>query len=135
MNRKSLPPLPAEYEELRSQLELWRNTRQNRARVPEEIWTSATRLAEKYGINRIARGLRLNHSALKRRLHGPEDQKTSKKESGPVFVEVGACPAGSSSECVLELENRSGAKMRIELKGGRVLDLLELAQAFCRNAV
>ena len=54
MSRKSLPPLSQECEELREQLENWRKTRQKRTRVPEAIWKSAVRLAEKFGTNRIA---------------------------------------------------------------------------------
>lgn len=135
MNRKALPPLPAEYEELRSQLEHWRKTREKRSRVPNEVWDSAARLAEEYGINRIARALGLNHSTLKKRLNGCGVAGVSKKKPGPVFLELESGMSAPSAECVLELENRSGAKMRIELKGGRILDLLELTQAFCSQAV
>ena len=83
MNRKSLPPLPAEYEELRSQLDHWRKTREKRSRVPEAVWDSAARLAEQFGINRIARSLALNHATLKKRLNRSGARK---KESDPVFV-------------------------------------------------
>jgi len=132
MNRKALPPLPAEYEELHSQLDHWRKTREKRSRVPEAVWDSAARLAEEFGINRIARALGLNHTTLKKRLSGSGARK---KESDPVFVEIGSAAPAFSSECVLELENRAGAKMRIELKGERVIDLLELTRAFCAQTV
>jgi hypothetical protein len=56
-------------------------------------------------------------------------------ERTPEFVEIlpGGMPA-SRPECTIELEETSGAKMRIRLQGGNLPDVAELTRAFreCR---
>lgn len=135
MSHEALPPLPAECDELRDQLEEWRRTRKKRSRVPESVWKSAERLAEKFGTHRIAQELRLNYMTLKKRVSGSAPKGVPKKKTDPVFVEMDSCRSASSGECVVELANCSGTRMRIELKIRRVRDLLELIQPFCSQAV
>jgi hypothetical protein len=93
------------------------------------VWESAARLAEQYGTNRIARALRLNHSTLKKRINGSAEEGEPKK-AGPVFVELDVSQTASAVDCSAQLESRGGVTLRIEVKGGSVLDLLPLAKAF-----
>ena len=57
--------------ELRGRIAEWRGTRGTSAeRMPERLWAEAARLARVYGGSRVARALRLDYGALKRRVVG-----------------------------------------------------------------
>ena len=55
--------------------------------------------------------------------------KTS-RENGIAFLELAAPVATGSGECILELENADGAKMRVHLKGVEAPDLAALSRSF-----
>jgi len=59
---------PGRLEAVRRHFEVWRKTRQGRARIPERLWTSAVKLAVTYGLCRTAQTLGLNYTALKDRI-------------------------------------------------------------------
>ena len=87
--------------------------------------------AEQYGVHRTAKTLRIDYYGLKRRVE--EASTTARaRTSGEVaaFVELaGPLPAGSG-ECLVELEDDSGAKMRVHLKGAEAPDLVALSRSF-----
>ena len=129
--------LPARLEALRRRFERWRQTREGRSRIPEVLWTSAVKAAGRYGLNPTARALGLDYKSLQRhvavaagRSDGPIRSAKPGRETPATFVEL-ASPVGSAglAECVLELENAGGAKMRIHLKGVGVPDLAALSQS------
>jgi hypothetical protein len=80
----ALLPSPADIDEVRVQLQEWRQTRRHRSRIPEAIWTSATTLARAHGVAKISRALRLDYYALRRRL-GPAPE--TPPSDSPRFVE------------------------------------------------
>ena len=84
-----------------------------------------------HGINRTAQALRLDYYSLKKRAAAAA--RTG--ERAPEFVEVlpGGMPA-PRPECLIEIEEASGAKMRIRLQGGDLPDVAALTRAFreCR---
>jgi hypothetical protein len=125
------PALPAALSRAQRKIEQWRQQHRPRARIPEELWREAAQLASAYGINRTARALRLDYYALKKHAAAA----TEVGERAPEFVEIlpGAMP-GSRPECTIELEEASGAKMRIRLQGGNLPDVADLTRAFreCR---
>jgi len=49
------------------------------------------------------------------------------------FVELVPSVRSSSPECVVEIENRAGGKLRIELRGAAIPDLIDLARRFTRE--
>jgi hypothetical protein len=51
-------------------------------------------------------------------------------KSVPGFVELVPASPRASAECVLEVESRAGARLRIHLKGTSLGDLAELARSF-----
>lgn len=128
---------PARLEATRRRFELWRRTRQGRGRIPERLWKSAVKLAATYGLCRTARTLGLDYNALKQRIAsaGPGDRpgariarqrmatakiarpKTAGQETAMTFVELPALECSGSPECIVELEDPRGAKMRICLTG------------------
>lgn len=131
MNRKALPPLSPECEELRERLEQWRRTREKRTRVPEAIWKSAARLADEFGTNRIARELHLSYATLKKRMNRVSGKKDGRNaEATHAFVEVDMSPSPATAMYAVELVKSSGTRMRIELSRGHSDDLLAMVRAF-----
>ena len=129
MNGRTRLAFPPALSRAQRKIEQWRQQHRPRARLPDELWREAAELACAHGINRTARALRLDYYALKE--HAAESG-----ERVPRFVEVlpGAMPA-SRPECMIELEDRGGAKMRIHLQGGNLPDVADLTRAFreCRS--
>lgn len=129
--RKTTSQLPARLERTRQRFERWRETRKVRSRIPESLWTSAVKMARAYGINRTARALRVDYYSLKERVESEvSSSDVSKRNTSPIFVELAAPATASTCECLLELEDVSGAKMRIEFKGVEVPDLAALSRSF-----
>ena len=150
----------ARFEAVRRRFELWRGTRQGRARIPEGLWTSAAKLAAVYGLCRTARMLRLDYNALKRRVEytGPHESpagptpgrkapvrnvpaaknpgtttripKSPPQNPAMTFVELASAEHVGQPACLIELEHPLGAKMRIHLKGAEVPDLAALSRSF-----
>jgi hypothetical protein len=91
-------------------------------------------LAGAYGLCRTARVLRLDYPALKRHVEAAGPPSVSRPELA--FVELAPSERPSFSgipgapECILECENVSGAKLRVQLKGVAVPDLLALSRSF-----
>jgi hypothetical protein len=121
------PDLPAALSRAQRKIEQWRRQQRPRARIPEELWREAAELAGVHGINRTARALRLDYYSLKKRAAAA----ARPDEHAPQFVEIlpGGLPA-SRPECTIEVEDASGAKMRIHLQGGDLPDVAALARAF-----
>ena len=121
----------AALEEVRQIFSDWRKTRTSR-RIPDHLWQSAANLYHTQGmsINRIARGLRLNYSTLKTKIIGmPVDTVEPPVEDlSPLFIEVPPAPA--LSDCVIEIENPSGAKMRMCFRGRADPAMLSLGRYF-----
>jgi hypothetical protein len=121
---RKIVDISAEMEEVRQQFENWRSTHAPRSRIPGTLWISAVKLARQYGLYQTSRMLRLDYARLKAQV-GPGDAGEVKK--APAFVEF---VATGSPECVVELENARGKKMRIELRGVAAPDLAELSRMF-----
>jgi len=129
-------PLPARLERARQRFDAWRHTRQGHCRIPAALWRLAVELAGVYGLCRTARVLRLDYPALKRHVETAGRPRSSRPEPELAFVEL--TPSGRASfpelagapECILECENVSGAKLRVQLKGVAVPDLVALGRSF-----
>jgi hypothetical protein len=101
-------------EEVGTRLEEWRQKRQGRAAIPDELWSAAVEVARRDGVTRTATGLHLDGGKLKRLLMAADG--VAKRATTPSFVELIAPQAGALAQCAIELEGRRG-RMRIELKG------------------
>lgn len=118
--------------EVKEQFKLWRKTRKSPRPMPRELWNAAAKLSETYSINQISKALCLNHTSLKNRIY--KIKKTSIQEGHPPsFVELNFEQSPLASECIVEMEDSSGAKMRMCFKGKTDFDLLELGKAFWRK--
>ena len=78
-------------------------------------------------------GLRVDYYALKKRIEGTPAATASKRPeeaAGATFLELSPPVWPGCGQCTLELENASGAKMRVHLKGVEAPDLAALARSF-----
>ncbi len=126
--------LPSPLESVQYQFETWRETRKNlREPIPEYLWEAASKLQNEYPISRISKALRLNHTDLKNRISGQKSNRKNKNQSSPLFVELDCLHSFTASECIVEMEDGFGSKMRMSFKGKTDLDLLELSKAFWRK--
>ncbi len=122
--------LPASLEAVRRRFEEWRRTRTGRSRIPDALWTAAVQAAGQYGLHRTIQALRLDYYALKKRVADAASDREPDREAVASFIELPASVSGGASECIVELEDPGGAKMRLHLKGGAVPDVTALARSF-----
>lgn len=122
--------LPARLERTRRRFERWRRKRKGRSRIPETLWASAVKAADTYGLTRTARELRLDYYALKKRVEPANSAPPSEEGAVATFVELAPPVSGNSGECILELEDPGGAKMRVHLRGVEAPDLTALCRSF-----
>jgi hypothetical protein len=75
-----------DIDEVRIRFENWRQTREGKARIPDELWSAAAEVARRDGVNQTAAALHLDGGKLKRRMMvtGPVPDKTRP----PAFVEM-----------------------------------------------
>lgn len=112
-------------EEVITRFEQWRQTRQGKARIPDELWSAAVQVARRDGVNRTAALLHLDGGKLKRRMIAADE--VSGKATPPAFVEFMAPAASGLPEYTIELEGRSG-KLRIHCTGATTMQVAELSR-------
>jgi hypothetical protein len=100
-------------EEVGARLEEWRQRRQKRAAIPDELWSAAIEVARRDGVTRTATALHLDGGKLKRLMMAADG--VEKKSTRPSFMELIAPEAAAVARCAIELEGRR-ARIRIELK-------------------
>lgn len=127
--------LPARLQGVRRRFEHWRRTRKVRTRIPEPLWDSAVKVAATYGINRTAEAIRVDYYSLKKRVekHAAVPSDVPEEGGKATFVELPAPVQPGAGECILELEDPGGAKMRVHLKGVEAPDLAALSRSFWRG--
>jgi len=123
-------PVTTRLQRTRRRFTHWRSTRSRGTPIPEALWASAVELARDYGLYRTSRALRLDYNALKKRLESATHHSSGGESSGPTFFELVPPSQAHFPECLIELENSQGAKMRIHLKGANIPDLAALSSAF-----
>ena len=147
----ALAEIGEDLSRLRGEFERWRATRTAGKRIPAQLWASAAELARRHGVHHVADVLRLEYAGLKRRMtpSGSGEQPSGQPPVAPEFVEMfvpASTPAPTSpptsptiteaarAECVVELINVRGTKMRVELNAASVAGLTALCNAFCAAA-
>lgn len=109
--------------------ERWRETRARGTRIPDGLWRTAVALARNHGISKAVLALHVDYYALKARLDAKALERTDSKEPRPRFFEISAGAAGPAGGCVLEIEDRGRARLRIELKGEATSQIESLVRA------
>jgi len=115
---------------LKKEFEIWRTTRESRRPIPEKLWDKAIGLYPVYTINKISKELHLNYSDLKKRVQHNPDHIPMKQAEKSAFIELDFPPDSPVSECIIEMEDKSGAKMKMCFRGKTDFDLLELGKSF-----
>lgn len=132
MPRKPIE-IPRRLAALRERFEHWRASRRRGERIPDKLWKSAVRLAEKYGAYKTARTLGLDYTSLKKRgSPSVPSQPRTKRSARADFVTLLPTSSGLP-ECTVEIENVHGSKMRIHLRGADGTTLGALARSFLRE--
>ena len=112
--------------DVESQFERWRRSRCRGTRIPATLWAAAVGAARDCGVSKVAGALRLDYYKLKQRLETDPGLVTG---GGGAFLEI-PLPVPSASECVFELEDAQGTRLRVAVKGASPVELEPLARAF-----
>ena len=124
MRRRKRREVPARLSRLEQRFAAWRKTRRPGERIPQSLWKAAAKLAKDCGLNRTARVLKLDYNSLRKQVDRFREQTTVSEP----FVELPSIAL--ASECVIELEDGTGASMRMHLKGTDLPDVLALSRSF-----
>jgi len=108
----------------RSRFQAWRARRQAGDRIPQSLWRLAVRLVSHHGVSRTAASLGVDYYSLKKQVEASADQPQS---NGSAFVELSA-PAVVGKQCLFELDNSAGARMRVQLMGYDANEIETLAR-------
>ncbi len=118
--------LPADLEQAGSRFRAWRGRRKFGERIPRTLWALAVQLAHVHGVSRTATALGLDY-------YSPQKQAgvvtARARSNGPAFVEL-TTPVMAAKQCQVELDNGSGATMRVQLVGYDAADIEALARGF-----
>jgi hypothetical protein len=117
--------IPDDLLQLSQRLEEWRSANPPRTRLPEPIWEAAVEMAQRHGLHRTTKALRMDYTRLKKRLP-PAAQ--SPRPTPPAFLELLTSPTSGPVECVVELESACG-RVRVAMKG-KALDWASLLHAW-----
>ncbi len=119
--------LPLDLTRGAAQFAQWRQSRIPGARIPEALWNQAVKLARRDGVSRTAKALHVGFHELQKRAARQANPDQETPAAATAFVELPA--ALVVGECMIEWENPSGAKMRVEFKGSWP-DLIALSRSF-----
>ncbi len=111
--------------DVQSQFERWRQGRKRGTRIPETLWRAAVEAAEERGVSKAAQTLSLDYHKLKKRVESTP-VSDSEPATGREFLEMPLF--ASAPECVLEMKDAQGARLRVELRGAAATHCEALAQ-------
>ena len=132
MEPKNYPTPCPTISQVKEQFKIWRRTRKSPRPIPEKLWEAAVSLTAKHSISQISKELVLDYTALKKRVFIKKNDSAAKM-SPPGFIELNLEPPAAASECIVEMQDILGSKMRMHFRGKTDFDLLELAKAFWRK--
>ena len=129
MTQKKHPVARKSLSEVKEQFKIWRRTRKSPRPIPEKLWQAAVSLTATHSISQISKELVVDYSSLKKRVPTKKKDSTASM-SPPGFIELNLEPPATVSECIVEMQDNLGAKMRMHIRGKTDFDLLELTKAF-----
>lgn len=125
--------------EARRRFEQWRKFRGMGGRIPHGLWMAAAEAAAEHGAEAVAAELALDLGRLRHWMRSVDGGEP--KAAAAAFVELpplagfaGMADAGPAAECTLELEEPSGRKLRISLRGPATAQALELGRVLWRDS-
>jgi hypothetical protein len=132
MFQKNHPAPKQTLGEVKEQFKKWRRTRKSPRPIPEKLWEAAVGLSAHHSISQISRELILDYCALKKRVLNKK-KNTVTKMSRPDFIELDFNGPTTIWECIIEMEDTFGAKMRMHFKNKTDFQIIELVNAFWRK--
>lgn len=144
MGRRNTEPFSDEVDQLREQVQTWRQAKVSLAEpMPKAIWGLAVRLAKQFGTCRVAQAVGLDYAKLRRKVE--QDGASLATAHAPAFLEVPAAMMLESrggirpqpfprmtSGCgaLIDLASPDGAQMQIRLEPGDPAVLVGIVSAF-----
>jgi len=117
-------------EDVRQRFEQWRERRKHRTPIPDSLWEGMVSLCADHSIYRISRSLRLDYNVLKRGVFNSHRACLPKSVTSSAFIELALKASLPEAECLVEMEDKDGVKMKMHIKGGLCLDPLEFMKVF-----
>ena len=127
--RKRAVPESSQVERVRKKFGAWRRSRKAPSRIPDNLWKLAVVAAREVGVNQAARALGLEYYALKKRLVASTDRPASEPIGNFVEFDSSAAPP-FFTEWAVEMENGSGARMRVAARSASGPDVVGLCRVF-----
>ena len=118
IRRRTLPSVRRDFER-------WRTSRSRSRHIPDRLWDAAAVLAREHGVSKTSSTLGLDYYALKKRAAAAGGVKT---KPAAEFLEV-PVEVLTAAECVVEIEDGAGARLRVELRGGATREAEVVARA------
>ena len=118
--------------EVQSRFAAWREKRQNRrSAIPEELWSAAVLLCLDNSVNKISKGLRLNHTELKKRVASCGSSLTcNAMPAAQDFIAINIPRMDDGTAVIIEMEHRNGNRMTMHFKGQADFDPQAFAKSF-----
>ncbi|MFH2058393.1 MAG: hypothetical protein ABIJ59_05800 [Pseudomonadota bacterium] len=124
-------------EEVKQQFKIWRKTKTaGRERIPASLWQAAAEVFKigDHSLHRISKALHLNQTVLKQYVQQQFSGAIKvKPEETPSFIALEMDSPLLVSECVIEMEDTTGAKMRMCLRGKTDPNIFEICKSFWRH--
>jgi hypothetical protein len=118
-------------DEARRRFDAWRRSHRWLGRIPKALWRMAAETAAVHGVEATARRLLIDPARLKEWL--PVAGRAAGAADAPQFLELPPLLVGPPAECTLELEDPSGRKLRILLKGQATAQAVALGRMLWRG--
>lgn len=131
MRRNGRAGAGTNLEEAKRRFDAWRREHRWLGRIPNELWRIAGEVAAVHGVEATAERLLLDPSRLEAWL--PRTPAAATAGEADAFVELPSLILGPPAECALELEDASGRKLRILLKGPATAQTLAISQMLWRD--
>ena len=134
MARQGQAAAARRVEQVRKQIDRWRDARKRCSPMPARLWDQASLLARELGVHRIKCALGLNYESLKKHVGGACGERDSATAKALGFIELsGAHVLGPASGAVVEVSDADGGRLRVQLGTGSELDVAGLVEAFRRR--
>jgi hypothetical protein len=117
--------VPREFRAVHDQLARWRRTRRPGMPIPAPLWAAIAAVARRHGATRTAHALGLDSHKVKTVMDAGGCPLPAPAQ--PAFVEVVAPPV-SGSACVLEVDGPRGGRLRVQVTGHALPDLVALSR-------
>jgi hypothetical protein len=102
------------FADLQERFAAWRRERPHRSsRIPEALWQAAVQVARELGVSKTSELLGVDYYSLKGRLGGTPPKGT--RQRAVEFVEIPGKVLSAGPGCVVELQDRRGIRLRVEL--------------------